>query len=215
MIYVPGSRRTERSRRHGNSRNRVLFAASLVAAVTFAVMIGAFYLIEQYLQDAGHYSSLAASAVLALVALLVVAAAPIAGRLADVRGERVTAMLGFLLAGVGLALLGTPGVRLGSAISFVLLATLGAGLGMLFVPTSRAGLGSTPETSHGRASAMLSLGRLIGAMIGASAAGAAISGGPTASATHEALLAACAACVLLGLPAASRLGAPGRRSVSP
>ena len=207
VIHVPVSRPDAHSGWHRTPLNRVLLAASFVAAVTFAVMIGPFYLIEQYLQDSGHYSALAASAVLVLVALIVAVAAPMAGRLADARGERTTALLGFLLAGLGLALLGTPGMPLASAISFVLLIPLGVGLGMLFVPASRAGLGSA-KSSHGRASAVLSLGRLLGAMIGASVAGTAISAGPSASSTHQALLIACAACVVLGLPAACRLGTP-------
>ena len=205
-MYVPASREGERSAASRASLNRMVLTASLVAAITFAVMIGPFYVIEQYLQDAGHYSALAAAAVLAVVAVLVAAAAPVAGRLADARGERLTAMTGFLLAGLGLALLGTPGIRLGSAVSFVPLAALGVGLGMLFVPTSRAGLNSAPQSSHGRVSAVLSLGRLLGAAIGASAAGAVLSSGLSASTTQQALLVACAACVLLGVPAACRLG---------
>ena len=210
VVHIPASRGNVRSGWRRAPINGVVLAASFVAAVTFAVMIGAFYLLEQYLQDSAHYSALAASAVLVLVALFVVIAAPVAGRLADARGERLTALLGFLLAGLGLALLGTPGIPLGGAISFMLLAPLGVGLGMLFVPASRAGLGSTPQSSHGRVSAILSLGRLLGAMIGASAAGAAVSGGPSASSTHQALLVACGACVVLGLPAACRLRTPCR-----
>jgi hypothetical protein len=104
---------------------------------------------------------------------------------------------------------------LGGAISFMLLAPLGVGLGLLFVPASRAGFGSAPPSSHGRVSAILSLGRLLGAMFGASAAGAAMSGGPSASSTHQALLVACGACVVLGLPAACRLRTPGREPASP
>ena len=206
VIHIPVSLRNVRSGWRRAPINGAVLAASSVAAVTFAVMIGAFYLLEQYLQDSGHYSALAASVVLVFVAMLVAVAAPMAGRLADARGDRFTALLGFLLAGLGLALLGTPGMPLGGAVVFVLLAPLGVGLGMLFVPTSRAGLNGAPQSSHGRVSAILSLGRLLGAMIGASAAGAAIAGGPTASTTHQALLVACAACVLLGLPAACRLG---------
>jgi MFS transporter, DHA2 family, methylenomycin A resistance protein len=207
-MHVPVSLQGQRSASRRAPLNRVVLAASFVAAITFAVMIGPFYVIEQYLQDAGHYSALAAAAVLAVVALLVAAAAPMAGRLADARGERLTATMGFLLAGLGLALLATPGIRLGSAVSFVPLAVLGLGLGMLFVPTSRAGLNSTPHSSHGRVSAVLSLGRLLGAAIGASAAGAVLSNGLSTSTTRQALLVACAACVLLGVPAAYRLGTP-------
>ena len=206
VAHVPASRPDAGSGWVRPSVNRTLIAASLVAAVTFAVMIGSFFLIEQYLQDSGHHSALAASTVLLVVALLVAVAAPVAGRLVDARGERLTALLGFLLAGLGLALLGTPATPLGGTVSYLLVAPLGIGLGLLFVPTSRAGLNSMPPSSHGRVSAMLSLGRLLGAMIGASAAGIAISGGPSVAATHQALLVACAACFLLGAPAACRLG---------
>jgi MFS transporter, DHA2 family, methylenomycin A resistance protein len=210
VMCVPVSRSNDHSERHRAPLNRAVLSASFVAAVTFAVMIGPFYLIEQYLQESDHHSPLAASAVLAFVALLVAVAAPIAGRLTDTRGERLTATLGFVLVGLGLALLGTPEMPLGSAVSFAALAPLGVGLGLLFVPTSRAGLNSAPDSSHGRVSAILSLGRLLGAMIGAAAAGAAISGGTSASITHQALLVTCAACILLGVPAASRLGKPAQ-----
>lgn len=81
-----------------DSLNRVVVVAALVASVTFAVMIGSFYLAEQYLQRAAGYSALGASAVLVVVAILVAFGAPLAGRLVDRRGERLTASFGFLLA---------------------------------------------------------------------------------------------------------------------
>ena len=87
-------------------------------------------------------------------------------------------MLGFLGAGVGMAILAIPGVSLhGIGTAFALI-PIGLGLGMLFVPVSRAALNATPDASHGRASAVLSAARLIGAALGAGLAGAALSGGP-------------------------------------
>jgi hypothetical protein len=53
---------------------------------------------------------------------------------------------------------------------------------------------------------LLSIGRLLGAALGAGLAGAALAAGVTSSTVHTALLIACAACVFLGIPAASRLG---------
>ncbi len=47
---------------------------------------------------------------------------------------------------------------------------------MLFVPTSRAALNATPLASHGRTSALLSVGRLLGAAVGAGLAGVALAG---------------------------------------
>ena len=180
----------------------------LIAGLTFAVMIGTFYLAEQYLQRVAGYSAIGASAVLVVVAVVVGVAAPIAGRLVDARGERLPALLGFLTAGIGLAVLGIPGVSLQSPATMLPLIPVGFGLGMLFVPTSRAALNSNPASAHGRTSAALSVGRLLGAAIGAGLAGAALAGGPSASTVHTALLFACGLCLLVGMPASMLLVPP-------
>jgi MFS family permease len=187
---------------------RVVIAATLVAAITFAVMVGSFYLAEQYLQRAARYSPLAASTVLAAVALLVAAAAPLAGRLVDRRGERLPAILGLLAAGLGLGILAIPAVSLRNAVSIVLLVPVGLGLGLLFVATSRAALNATPVASHGRTSAVLSLGRLVGAATGASLAGASLAGGVSAAAFHTELLYSSALCILVGIPASALFAGP-------
>ncbi len=164
--------------------NGTVVAASFVAALTFAVMIGCFYLAEQYLQRAAGFSALGASAVLVVVALLVGVAAPFAGtsrrraRRAYAGDRRLRA------AAVGLSVLGIPGMPLHSGVTIIPLIPVGLGLGMLFVPTSRAALNSTPLSSHGRTSAVLSVGRLLGAAVGAGLAGTAIAGGVDASKTH-------------------------------
>jgi DHA2 family methylenomycin A resistance protein-like MFS transporter len=186
--------------------NRTVAAAALVAGLTFAVMIGTFYLAEQYLQKTVGYSALGASAVLVVVALLVGAAAPLAGGLVDARGERLPTILGFLGAGVGMAILAIPGVSLDGIGTAFALIPIGLGLGMLFVPVSRAALNATPDSSHGRTSAVLSVARLGGAAIGAGLAGLAVSAGPSASTLHTALAVGAGACLLLGLPLASQFG---------
>ena len=177
-------------------------------ALTFAVMIGCFYLASQYLQRDAGYSALGASSALVIVALLVGAAAPIAGRLVDEHGERLPAILGFVLAGSGLAVLAIPGMPLSSLVTILPLIPVGFGLGMLFVPTSRAALNATPLASHGRTSAVLSVGRLVGAGLGAGLGGVVLSGGTDASTVHEAMLLACILCVAVGIPASTRLGPP-------
>ena len=94
------------------------------------------------------------------------------------------------------------------------LVPVGLGLGMLFVPTSRAALNATPPAFHGRTSAVLSVGRLLGAAVGGALGGLALSGGASASTVHEALLVACGICLFVGLPASLRLGSrsiPGGR----
>jgi predicted MFS family arabinose efflux permease len=180
--------------------NRIVVAATVIAALTFAVMIGAFYIAEQYLQRVARFSALGASSALIIVALLVGAAAPLAGRLVDARGERPATVLGFLGAGVGLAVLGIPGVALSSVVTIVPLIPVGLGLGMLFVPVSRAALNATPEAAHGRTSALLSVGRLLGAAAGAGLAGIALSGTLTADVVHHTLLIGAGVCLVVGLP---------------
>jgi MFS family permease len=204
--HLPATTGGARSATNRPGSNAVVLAATLVAAITFAVMIGSFYLAEQYLQRAAGYSPLGASTVLVAVALLVVAAAPLAGRLVDRRGERLSAILGFLAVGLGLGILAIPTVSLRSGVSIVPLGPIGLGLGMLFVATSRAALNATPIASHGRTSAVLSLGRLVGAAAGASLAGAMLAGGVSAAALHTELLYAFALCILVGIPLSALVG---------
>jgi MFS transporter, DHA2 family, methylenomycin A resistance protein len=187
--------------------NRIVLAATLVAALTFAVMIGASYIAEQYLQRVAGFSALGASGALVLVALLVGAAAPVAGRLVDRHGEQLPALLGFGASALGLTILGIPGMTLDGVVTILPLIPVGLGLGMLFVPTSRAALNASPLGSHGRTSALLSVGRLLGATIGAGLAGIALSGTPTAPTVHRTLLLGAVLCAVVGLPAATRLTA--------
>jgi MFS family permease len=195
--------------------NRIVLAATLVAGLTFAVMIGAFYIAEQYLQRVAGFSALGASGALVIVALLVGAAAPLAGKLVDRHGEQLPALLGFVGAGVGLAVLGIPGVSLDGLITILPLIPVGLGLGMLFVPTSRAALNASPLASHGRTSAVLSVGRLLGAAIGAGLAGVALSGTLTASTVHHTLLLGAALCLVIGVPASTCLRAAPRPTGQP
>ncbi|MGI8713518.1 MAG: MFS transporter [Solirubrobacteraceae bacterium] len=193
--------------------NRIVLAATVIAALTFAVMIGAFYIAEQYLQRVAGFSALGASGALVLVALLVGAAAPLAGKLVDRSGEQLPTLLGFVGAGVGLAILGIPGVSLDSLVTILPLIPVGLGLGMLFVPTSRAALNASPQASHGRTSALLSVGRLLGAAVGAGLAGVALSGTLTASTVHHTLLLGAALCLIVGIPVTTllRAGTPAPR----
>jgi hypothetical protein len=104
--------------------------------------------------------------------------------------------------------LAIPGMPLSDLVTILPLIPVGLGLGMLFVPTSRAALNATPLAAHGRTSAILSVGRLLGAGIGAGLGGAVLAGGTDASTVHEAMLIGCILCLVVGLPASTRLGAP-------
>lgn len=207
IAHVPQGASRGRSGAERSVVNRVVLASALIAGLTFAVMIGSFYIGEQYLQRAAGYSALGASGLLVLVSVLVGAAAPLAGRLADRRGERLPATAGFLAAALGLLVLGIPGVSLQSVTAIAPLVPLGLGLGLLFAPVSRAALNASPSTSHARVSAVLSIGRLLGAAAGAGLAGLALAGGVGASVVHGALLVAGSVCVVVGVPTCTILEA--------
>jgi MFS family permease len=192
-------------------RQRVVGAAAAVAALTFAVMIGAFFIAQQYLQESEGYSALGAAAALTVIAVLVAAGAPLAGVLSDRHGERVAAMAGFGATATGLLFLGIPGAPLEGLGALPLLLPFGIGLGLLFVPASRAALNAVSQAKHGRVSSLLSLSRLLGAAAGAGLAGIALSGGVTSDHVHVALLVAAAACALIGIPAARELSPPRER----
>jgi MFS family permease len=195
-------------------RQRVVAAAAVVVALTFLVMIGTFYLAQQYLQLAEGYSALGAAAALTLIAVLVGVGAPLAGRLSDSRGESFTLSVGFGVTALGLCLLGIPGAPLSGPGALVLLAPFGLGLGLLFVPASRAALNAVPQAKHGRVSSLLSACRLLGAALGAVLAGVALSGGVTADHVRIALLTGAALTLVVGLPAAAELS-PRRRGGAP
>jgi MFS family permease len=191
-------------------RQRVIGAAAIVAALTFVVMIGAFFLGQQYLQQSAGYSALGAAAALTLIAVLVGVGAPLAGSLSDRHGERSTAMAGFAATALGLFLLGIPGAPLDGPGALPLLVPFGIGIGLLFVPASRAALNAVSQSKHGRVSSLLSMSRLLGAAIGAGLAGVAISGGVSSGHIHTALLVGAVACLVIGIPAAGELSG-GRR----
>jgi MFS family permease len=211
--FVPSTVHGHSSPDAAGLRQRVVAAAALVAALTFVVMIGAFYLAQQYLQVAVGYSALGAAAALTLIAVLVGVAAPIAGRLSDERGEGPTLVAGFLLTALALGLLGIPGVPLEGPGALPVLVPFGLGIGLLFVPASRAALNAVPQAKHGRVSSLLSTCRLLGAALGSVLAGAALSGGVTAPHVRIAMLCGAGICLVLGLPAAAALST-GKESSS-
>ena len=129
----------------GAAVNRIVAAATLIAALTFGVMIGAFYIAEQYLQRVAGFSALgaAARARAGRAARRRRGAAGRQARRRARRGDRGRARLP-AAPGIGLLVLGIGGVPLDDVVTILPLIPVGLGLGMLFVPVSRAALNATP-----------------------------------------------------------------------
>ena len=215
---VPRSVHDDESPELGGLRQRVVAAAALVATLTFMILIGTFFMAQQYLQQVHGYSALGAGATLIFVVLLVALAAPLAGRLSDARNERWPALGGFAVAALGLGGLGLPWVPLEGRAALPLLGLVGFGLGLLFTPTSRAALNAVATRRHGRVSSVLSAGRLVGGAAGAGLAGLALAPGVTDANVQAGLLGAAGLCLLVGMPAAAALGGgtpgSGRRTAT-
>ena len=191
--------------------NRIVLAATLIAALTFAVMIGAFYIAEQYLQRVAGFSALGASGALVLVALLVGAAAPLAGELVD-RSRRAAA--------------GAAGVhrrrgRAGDPRHPRRLAGRRGHRAAADPGRARAGDAVRPHLAGGAQRQPAGLARpdlgaccrwgaCSGAAVGAGLAGVALSGTLTASTVHHTLLLAAALCLVVGIPASTALGGGSR-----
>lgn len=80
-------------------------------------------------------------------------------------------------------------VALAGLTFMVMIALLGVGLGPLFAGVSRAALNAVPQSVHGRVSALISAGRLVGASLGAVLTGLALRGGVDAAHVRPALTA--------------------------
>jgi DHA2 family methylenomycin A resistance protein-like MFS transporter len=181
--------------------NRTVLCAVGAAGLSFVVLIGTFLMAQLQLQHHG-YSPIAAAVPPMIMALAIAVVAPPAGRWADRYGSRPVMVAAFGVLAAGLGLLALPGWPLHGAAAVPPLVLAGAGLGLLFAPTSRAALNAVPPTAHGRTSALLNAARLVGATIGAAAAGAAYAGGVTTAHTHRGLAVALGLCLAVGIPLA-------------
>ncbi|MEU7873916.1 MFS transporter [Dactylosporangium sp. NPDC049140] len=189
----------------GVLRRPAVLVAVAAAGLSFLVMIGVFFIIEQYLQDAAGYSPLLAAAAPMVIAVCIGAVGPFAGRLIDARGERPVMIAAFAVAGAGLAWYGLTDTPLHGPAALPLAVALGLGLGPLFAGVSRAGLNAVPQRAHGRVAALISAGRLLGAGLGAALAGVAIRDGAGAAEVRTALVCGAALCLLAGVPLAALL----------
>ena len=210
--FVPRAVHGDESPDAAGLRQRVVAAAALVAALTFVVMIGAFYLAQQYLQVAAGYSALGAAAALTLIAVLVGIGRRSRGgsRTRAARGRRSSRASCSLRSGLGCS--GSPACRLEGLGALPLLVPFG--LGTRAPLRARLACGAE-RGSAGKARARLVSAvdrRLLGAALGSVLAGAALSGGVTAEHVRIALLCGAGICLVLGLPASAALssGKTGR-----
>jgi EmrB/QacA subfamily drug resistance transporter len=199
-------------------------AATVTAVAAFATLGGFLFLNTLYLQEVRGLSPLKAGLETLPMAVMMMIASPISGRIVGGRGPRLPLVLaGCLLAGACAALASVDASTpytwlLGSYLVF------GTGFGLVNAPITNAAVSGMPRAQAGVASAIASTSRQIGATLGvaivgalvASGAGAALHGDLVAASTAGWwVLSGCGAViVLLGLIATSTRGLESARRVA-
>jgi EmrB/QacA subfamily drug resistance transporter len=169
-------------------RNRTFSGANTAMLFIGLAMFGTFFYVSLYMQNVLGYSPTQAGASFLPMTLLIVVAAPQAGKLSDRFGSR-------WLVGGGMTLLTIMLLyysRLGSHVSFwELLPGLligGVGMGLTMTPTTAAAMSSVPVDQAGVGSAVLNSSRQVGGSLGIAVMGAIVASGSGGLRTPEAFL---------------------------
>jgi EmrB/QacA subfamily drug resistance transporter len=146
--------------------------ANVVAFVVSFAMLAMFFFLALYMQNILHYSPLEAGVRFLPSTLMIVALAPVAGRLADRVGPRP--LMTFGLTCVAGALFWQSHLGADSHYGALLPGFMLMGIGMAFVmsPMSTAAMNAVDQTKAGVASGILSMNRMVGGTFGVAVLGA-------------------------------------------
>jgi EmrB/QacA subfamily drug resistance transporter len=157
-------------------RSRNFIGANTVATIISFAMMGSFFFLAIYLQDLLGYSPLETGVRFLPTTVLVVIAAPIAGRVADRIGSRWPMVLGLAITSVSLYLFAQMTATTTYSDLLVAFILLGLGIGMTMSPMSTAAMNAVDVDKAGVASGTLQMFRMMGGTIGVAATGAIFQG---------------------------------------
>ena len=156
--------------------DRNFLGAVVVALIISFAMLGVFFFLALYMQDILGYSPLEAGVRFLPSTLMIVAVAPIAGRLADRFGPRWLIVGGLLV--IAASLYSFTGIAVDSSYLDLLpgFMLLGIGIAMTMSPMTSAAMNAVPVEKAGIASGVLSMFRMIGGSLGVAVTGAIFQG---------------------------------------
>lgn len=195
-------------------RSRPFTGASVIAVLAFTVLGGFLFVITLYLQQVRGDSPLRAGLSLLPATLVMAAAAPVAGQLTARRGSRIPLVGSGVGIAAGMALLLSLSPGTSSLYLAVALAVLGAGLGLVNPPITGTAVAGMPPAQAGVASAVISVTRQVGSVLGVAVMGdlvtTGVSRGMAAGQTHAVALAAAShASWILGIACGLLIAAAG------
>jgi EmrB/QacA subfamily drug resistance transporter len=152
-------------------RSHPFTGASAIAVLAFVVLGGFLFVISLYLQQVRGYSPLHAGLSLLPATLVMAAAAPVAGQLSSRRGPRIPLIASGVCIAAGTAALLTLSPSTSYLYLAVALVILGAGLGLVNPPITNTGVSGMPPAQAGVASAVISVTRQVGSLIGVAVMG--------------------------------------------
>jgi EmrB/QacA subfamily drug resistance transporter len=153
-------------------RSREFLGANGVAFVVSFAMLAMFFFLALYMQNILGYSALEAGIRFLPSTLMVVAIAPLAGRLTDKVGPRPLIVAGLAIVAVSLFMQSRVDAATGYDDLLVPFILMGAGIAMTMSPMSTAAMNAVDVAKSGLASGILSMSRMVGGTFGIAVLGA-------------------------------------------
>ncbi len=147
------------------AKRRIFWVAAVAGIIVFGALMGAFFIGQQYLQDVLGYSSLSAGLSIIPTSIMLVAAAPIAAKLINAHGSRITLLIGFAILAAGFLTMLAWRPDSSWALVGLAYALLGTGVSIAAAPASRSIMSAVPQAKLGMGSATNDLQRDLGGAI--------------------------------------------------
>jgi EmrB/QacA subfamily drug resistance transporter len=152
--------------------SRDFVGANLIALIVTFAMMGQFFFIAIYMQEILGLSALEAGVRFLPATLMIVAVAPLAGRLTDRIGARLPMAAGLTLVSGALFWLTTIDVSTTYSDIWPSFILMGLGMALVMSPMSTAAMNAVATAKAGIASGILSMSRMVGGTLGVAALGA-------------------------------------------